>query len=222
MASCSEKNSEKRLTSIATKFLIQGNYLMKYSGVCTENLENTQDLPKQSWLTGKKFFPKMPQLITDWVMSCEQCIRESGIDRSLSRPPLRNPKEHITAPEDALQIDLMLALPPSGGCQIIVTAMDVFYRFLFAYPTSNQETKTIAKVIINIMTKHAYLPRTLVSDKVSAFVSHVFKIVPSVLGITLKHATKKHALIIGLLERSHASIKPALKIETGERHYWGL
>ena len=38
-----------------------------------------------------------------------------------------------------------------------------------------------------------------------------------VLGITLKHATTKHAQTIGLLERSHASIKQLLKIETGER-----
>ena len=38
-----------------------------------------------------------------------------------------------------------------------------------------------------------------------------------VLGITLKHATTKHAQTIELLERSHASIKQSLKIETGER-----
>ena len=38
-----------------------------------------------------------------------------------------------------------------------------------------------------------------------------------VLGITLKHATTKHAHTIGLLERSRASIKQSLKIETGER-----
>ena len=47
--------------------------------------------------------------------------------------------------------------------------------------------------------------------------SHVIKDVAGVLGITLKHATTKHAQTIGLLERSHASIKKALKIETGER-----
>ena len=38
-----------------------------------------------------------------------------------------------------------------------------------------------------------------------------------VLGITLKHATTKHAQTIGLLQRSHASIKQILKNETGER-----
>ena len=67
------------------------------------------------------------------------------------------------------------------------------------------------------MTKHAYLPTTLISDKCTAFTSDVIKEVAGVLDITLKHATTKHAQTIGLLERSHASIKQSLKIETGER-----
>ena len=116
-----------------------------------------------------------------------------------------------------MQVDLVPGLPPSGGYENIVTAMDVFSRFLFAYPTSNQDAKTIAKVIINIMIKHAYLPTTLISDKGTAFTSHVIKEVAGVLGNTLKHASTKHAQTIGLLEQSHASIKQSLKIETGER-----
>ena len=118
-------------------------------------------------------------------MSCEQCIRESRIDCSLTRLPLQNPNEHITAPEDAMQIDLVPELPPSGGYENIVTPMDVFSRFLFAYPTSNQDAKTIAKVLINIMTKHAYLPTTLISDKGTAFMSHLIKEVAGILGLTL-------------------------------------
>ena len=98
-----------------------------------------------------------------------------------------------------------------------MTAMDVFSRCSCAYPTSNQDAKTIAKVLINVMTKHAYLPTTLISDKDAGFMSHVIKDVTGVLGITLKHTTTKHAQTIGLLQPSHASIKQALKIETGER-----
>ena len=67
------------------------------------------------------------------------------------------------------------------------------------------------------MNKHAYLPTTLISVKFTAFLSHVIKEVAGVLGITLKHATTKHAQSIGLLGRSHASIKQAMKIDTGER-----
>ena len=61
-------------------------------------------------------------------MSCEQCAKESRSDRGVNRPSLQNPNEHITAPEDAMQIDLVPALPPSGGYDNIVTAMDVISR----------------------------------------------------------------------------------------------
>ena len=159
----------------------------------------------------------MAQLIREWVLSCEQCLKESRINPRITRPPLQNPNEYITVPEDAMQIDLVPGLPPSGGYENFVTAMDVFSRFLFAYTTSNQDAKAVAKVLINIMTKHAYLPTTLISDKGTAFTSLVIKGVAGVLGTTLKHATTKHAQTIGLVERSHASIKQALKIETRER-----
>ena len=55
-------------------------------------------------------------------MSSEQCLRESRINPRLTRPPLQNPNEYITAPEDAMQIDLVPGLHRSGGFEnIIVT-----------------------------------------------------------------------------------------------------
>ena len=142
----------------------------------------------------------MAQLIRKRVMSCKKCISELRINHRHTRPPMKNPNEYITAPKDDMQIELVPGLPPSGGYENIVTAMDVFSRYLFAYPTANQDVTTIVKVIINILTKHAYLPTTLISDKGTAFTSHVIKEVAGVLGITLKHATTKHAQTIGLLE----------------------
>ena len=85
----------------------------------------------------KYYFPKLAQLVRESVMSCEQCIRESRIDRSLTRPPLQNLNEHNTATEDAMKNDFVPELPPSGGYENIVTAMDVFSRYSLAYPTSN-------------------------------------------------------------------------------------
>ena len=76
----------------------------------------------------KYYYPRMAQLIREWVMSCEKCIRELKINPQVTRPPLQKPNEHINAPEDAMQIDLVPWLPPSGGYENIVTAMDVFSR----------------------------------------------------------------------------------------------
>ena len=72
-----------------------------------------------------------------------------------------------------------------------MTVMDIFYCYLFVYPTSSQDAKRIAKVIFTILSKHAYLPTTLVADKGSAFLSHIIKKMACVLGTTLKHATKE-------------------------------
>ena len=74
----------------------------------------------------------MAQLIRESVMSYEQYIRVLRINRHLTRPPLQNPNEYITAPEVAMQIDLVPGLPPSGGYENIVTAMYVFSRYLSA------------------------------------------------------------------------------------------
>ena len=68
----------------------------------------------------------------EWVMSCEQCLTESRINPRLTRSPLQNPTEYITVPEDALPIDSVPGLPPSGGFENIVTAMDVFSCLLIA------------------------------------------------------------------------------------------
>ena len=48
-------------------------------------------------------------------MSCEQCNIETRIDRNLTLPLLQNPNEHITTPEDAMQIDLV----PKNSVQLL-------------------------------------------------------------------------------------------------------
>ena len=51
-------------------------------------------ITKKISVYGRKiFYPNMAQLIREWIMSCEQCIRESGTDRGFTHPPLRNPNQ---------------------------------------------------------------------------------------------------------------------------------
>ena len=120
-----------------------------------------------------------------------------------------------------MQIDLLPNIPTSGGYQTMMTAIDVFSRYLFAYPLIDATAANVAKVIIDIMTKHSYLPTTLITDKGSAFTSKILEEITEILGITLKCATTKHPQIIGKLERTHASLKTSLKMASGEyRRQW--
>ena len=50
-------------------------------------------------------------------------------------------------PEDAMQIVLLPNVPPSGGYENIVTALDVFSRYLFAYPDTDATATNTAKVL---------------------------------------------------------------------------
>ena len=119
-------------------------------------------------------------------------------------------------PKDAMQMDIVPFDDRSGGYNAIIATMDVFSRFLCAY-VARVDTKTVACVLTDITTRHCFLPTTIITNKGSQFKSEVKKQTTEVLGIQLKHATTKHAQTIGIMERSHASLKESLKIMTGER-----
>ena len=128
-----------------------------------------------------------------------------------------NNTEHVLCPEDILEIDILPNLPNSAGHQNIVTTIDVFSRYLFAYPTQNVTAKTIGRCIVDVMTRHAYLPTLILSDKGSQFRTEVVAEITQILEIQISHASTKHAQTIGIWERTHASNIIALKISRGER-----
>ena len=163
----------------------------------------------------------MVKHVKKWVEGCEQCARDKRVPNATITPELLNLPEWDLGPEDAMQIDLLPNLPPSGGYENVLTAIDVFSRYLFAYPLTDSRAINEAKSLIDIMTKHAYLPTTLITDKGTAFTSTIFAENTQILGITLNCATTKHPQTIGKLERTHASLKTNLKMACGEyRRQW--
>ena len=163
----------------------------------------------------KYYFPSIATYVRNWVRDCEICTQGKRINNARITPELIHIPEWNLGPEDLMQIDLLPELPPSGGYENIITAIDVFSRYAFAYPVSNPTA------VIDIMTKHAYLSTLILTDKGSVFVSQVIHEVAETLGINLKHSTTKHAQTIGVLERAHATIKTSLKMASGEyRKQW--
>ena len=116
-------------------------------------------------------------------------------------------------PEDILDNDILPNLPCSAGYQHNIT---IFSRYFFAYPTQNMTAQTVGKCIIDVMTRHVYLPTTIISDKGSQFTAEMVQEITKILNIEIRHATTKHAQTIGILERTHASIKITLKISSKE------
>ena len=119
-----ENSSVKYCQNLITKQLVNEELLKIH-----EESEKQPGITKTKiWYREKHHYQKMTQLFRKWVMSCEQCLRESQNVRRFTRPPMQNPNVSITAPQDAMQFDLMPGLPPSGVYENIVTTVDMFSR----------------------------------------------------------------------------------------------
>ena len=105
------------------------------------------------------------------VEGCQICTKDKRVPNNSITPELLNLPEWDLGQEDAMQIDLLPNLPTSGGYQTVMTAIDVFSRYLFAYPLVEATASNTARALIDIMTKYAYLPTTLISDKGTALTS---------------------------------------------------
>ena len=90
---------------------------------------------------GKYYYPKMAQLIREWLGHVSNALKNRGLSSDSPAFPCKTRMKNITAPEDAMQIVFVPVLHPSGGFENLVTAMDVFFRCLYAYPTPNQDAK---------------------------------------------------------------------------------
>ena len=165
----------------------------------------------------KYYYPGLARKIRAWVINCPDCIANKRIDTRQIRPKMLSNTEFTFGPEDCLEVDILPNLPSSNGYKHIVTMMDVFSRYLFAYPTQDMTARTVGRCIIDVMTRHCYLPTVILTDKGSQFRSDVVNQIAQTLDIRISHASTKHAQTIGILERTHASLKTSLKISTGER-----
>ena len=170
----------------------------------------------QEW-RAKYYFPGLARKIRARVTSCPDCIANKRIDTRQLPPKMLSNTDFTIGPEDCLEVDILPNLTSSNGYQHIITMMDVFSRYLFAYPTQDMTAKTVARCIIDVMTRHCYLPTVILTDKGSQFRSEVVNQIAQTLDIRISHASTKHVQTIGILERTYASLKTSLKISTGER-----
>ena len=113
----------------------------------------------------KYYFPSIATYVRNWVRDCEICFQDKRINNTRITPELIHIPEWDLGPEDIMQINLLPESPPNGRYENIITAIDFFSRYAFAYPVSNSTTVNTAKVIIDIMTRQAYLPTFIMTEK---------------------------------------------------------
>ena len=90
-----------------------------------------------------------------------------------------------------------------------------FLRNTFS-PLTNVRADTIARELTSIF-RHRYLPKIIISDLRTSFVSELLRELTNMQEIQLKHASLKHPQVVGVVECSHNAFKRTLKLNTNEQ-----
>ena len=89
----------------------------------------------------------------------------------------------------------------------MLTASDYFSRYLFAIPIRKLDIKSAVDALLDIVTKHAFKPKHVITDNGAAFTSQVIEELISKAWNKVCHATVKHELQI---QRNSHKYNPSL------------
>ena len=179
----SETGTVKYLQVLLPEHFV-GSFIAAHHGTHDKHLGITKVIQQ---CREKYYYPSLTARIARHINQCMKCIQTKRTDNRLLTPPIINTSKLAMGPEDALKLDIVPFDEPSNGYTAIVTAMDSSSRYLFTYCVIKIDAKTIARAPVDIMTRHAYLPTTIITDKGSQFMSEVRADTTRVLGIQLRH-----------------------------------
>ena len=122
-------------------------------------------------------------------------------------------------PEDRLEVDNLAILLSSNGHKHVVTRIDVFSRYLRAYPTQDMAARTDERCLIDVLTRHCYLSTVLLTDEGLKFRSEVENQIAQTLDKRISHASTHQSINKQLESFSEPSspLETSLKTTTEER-----
>ena len=158
----------------------------------------------QEQVARRAYFPRWKQTVTNVCRNCEECSRYHR-----GRPPRQGLLQVQEASHvmDRLAVDLTGPHPTSTkGYVYILTAIDVFSRFLVAVPLRNETAKTVADALYrNVFCKFGTV-RQLVTDQGREFDNELLSCLCEMFGIKKLRTSAYHPSANGRVERSHRTL----------------
>ena len=167
------------------------------------SIQDTLDRVKEHY-----FFPRMSQLVTDYVRSCTDCQKrkQTKVHTKSGVTAYRTP----SGPFEVWQIDLYGNLPITPqGYTYILTATDMFSKYLVTIPLANKDTLSVASGLTQLFTKYGVC-NTLLSDRGVENVSKVMAEVCRQLCIPQEFSPAFVHKCLGAVERVHRTMAERL------------
>lgn len=116
-----------------------------------------------------------------------------------------------TRPLELVCMDFVSLETSKGGYQHILVVTDHFTKYACAFPTRNQEARTVAKLLFDNFIVHYGIPERLHSDQGANFESKIVKHLCDLLDITKTRTTPYHPQGDGITERFNRTLISMLK-----------
>ncbi|MCP4489967.1 MAG: transposase family protein, partial [Gammaproteobacteria bacterium] len=119
------------------------------------------------------FWPFMTREIKTFCQMCQACAARSGQGRRAH--PLLRPIPITDEPMERVGMDVLKLPMSERGNGYVLVLQDYLTKFLFAYPIPRETAQVIAKTLVNNFFWAFGLPRELLTDRGSAFISDLFQ-----------------------------------------------
>ena len=163
--------------------------------------ERTVDFLRQLWWPGKS------QDVKNYIESCTVCAKRKG-NYGKKASPLMGHLLRGSKPFEVIYCDFV-HMPDANGKRYILTIIDSFSRFMYAYPSSRDRAIDAARGLVQFMMEYD-IPKVISSDRGTHFVSSVIEELCSKMSIKQNLHTAWRPQSSGNIERMHRCLKNAL------------
>ena len=203
------KNWKKQLCvpkSMQPDFLIQYHDAMGHMGI-----RKTYDK-----LASSLYWKTMHADVENWIKSCTKCNGKKD-----PKTGKQFPIGTIVPSGEACSewvVDVLGPLKPTtrNGNKYVVIFIDRMTKWPEAFAVPNQDSETIARLLVQEIIPRHGCPRTLLSDRGSPFLSKLSTAVYELLGIKKLNTTAYHPQCNGLVERFNHTIVSMIAMYTNE------
>nr|XP_013767485.1 PREDICTED: uncharacterized protein LOC102206490 [Pundamilia nyererei] len=146
-------------------------------------VEKTTELLKDRF-----YWPRMNADVDQYIKTCGRCVSRKTL------PQRSSPLSQITSkgPLDLVCIDFLQIEPDNKGVANVLVVTDHYTRYAQAFPTKDQKSVTVAKVLWEKYFVHYGLPARIHSDQGRDFESRLIKELLSMLGIRKSRTSPYH------------------------------
>ena len=154
------------------------------------------------------YWPGMRQDIEHYINSCLVCARRKVPKRTEGIPMLSPQVDWLSlyGPMECIAIDVIGPITTSKKSSLILTIICVVTRWGMAIPITRQNTEIIVQVLIHKWINVHGMPKVIISDNGSGFVSDIMYACLKAMGVKWKYVLPYHPQSNGICERFNSTL----------------